>query len=125
MTDAEQKLTRCLRRTAQAIRDYTVRPIPPAWRKVLQDIAATIRETGVAILENQPYPPDSAAPSVRAPSDPPADTVIVGVHGGCVQWVKKGSPNLRVLVRDYDTDGGEGPHLKRDDAGDVYAEWEQ
>jgi hypothetical protein len=56
MSDVETKLRDCLQRTAQAIRDYTTRPIPPAWRAVLQDIVETLHDVTKAILDNEPYP---------------------------------------------------------------------
>lgn len=165
MTKIETKLKDCLIRTARRIGEYTYKPTPPAWVAVLVDIFDTLRETGVAVRENQPYPPGSDTPLDRALSDaeslrqvgqaamaraastkplnmvvtevqtePPAaepvalpdeNTVIVGVHGGCVQWVQKGGPNLRVIVRDYDVDGSDDARLKTDGAGDKFAEWEE
>jgi hypothetical protein len=125
MSDIETKLRDCLQRTARAIRDYTTRPIPPAWRAVLQDIVETLHDVTKAILDNEPFPPGSA-PGGAAP-ELDENTVVVGVHGGGVRWVQKGSASLRVIVRDYDTDGrDEGERgLQRDDQGDLYAEWEE
>ena len=124
MTEKENKLRDCLRRTADRILVYADRPIPAFCRAALRDIYETIRDTGVAVLENQPYPPE-AEPD--AATNEARDTVIVTVYGGCVQSVEKSNPHVRVIVRDYDVDDSDEQKcgLTRDAEGQLYAEWEE
>jgi hypothetical protein len=120
MTRNERKLTDCLRGVADRILIHTQRPVPAFCRAALRGIYETIRDAGVAVLENQPYPPEP----LPEPKERP--TVVVGVYGGCVQWVRKSDPNVRVLVRDYDVEGRDEQEcgLGRDAEGRWYAEWE-
>ncbi len=153
MTEHETKLRDCLIRTAQMICHWTGDPIPPLWRTALRDIYETLRDASVAILDYDPQAPKTLAEIVgqdvqaraalqaalrdaqlmeeaaqaaeNGAAEPP--TVVVGVHGGLVQWVQKSDEKIRVIVRDYDCDGQDEVEcgLQRDAEGNLYAEWEE
>lgn len=104
----EGQLRRCLQQTAQTIREY----LEGIWDGNEEGWMAVVERIERMVRDGQ----------VRPGNGLEADTVVVIVDGGIVQNVEKGDPDLRVIVRDYDTQNRSDEELARLDK-DAEGNW--